>query len=316
MIRRVELSVSWCENGMNPIVGIGEILWDIYPDGRMVAGGAPFNFAFHCHQLGHPAVIVSRVGADDLGSALRAQVRTLGLSDEYIQTDPEHPTGTVRVTLGANAVPRYTIAENVAWDHIEWDDPLAELGGRAAAICFGTLAWRIQYTPLDRMIAAHRESTTPPCVVFDVNIRQHYYSADILETGVRGCTMVKLSEEDNNELVARFPTRPRDPFLMARSLSMHPKEQYAVVITRGPGGCAIESREGTFSEPGVPATVVDTVGAGDAFTAAMVCLHLEAKPLRECARFATHYAARVCEFAGATPRIDRTEVERCMGLHA
>src|SRR5215203_143285 len=84
---------------MNPIVGIGEVLWDVYPDGRKVAGGAPFNFAFHCHQLGHPAVIVSRVGDDDLGRELRERVRELGLSDEYIQTDDEHPTGTVRGTL-------------------------------------------------------------------------------------------------------------------------------------------------------------------------------------------------------------------------
>ena len=83
---------------MNPIVGIGEVLWDVYPDGRKVAGGAPFNFAFHCHQLGHPAVIVSRVGNDDLGRELRDRVRELGLSDEYIQTDREHPTGTVQVT--------------------------------------------------------------------------------------------------------------------------------------------------------------------------------------------------------------------------
>src|SRR6266702_1884979 len=101
---------------MNPIVGIGELLWDIYPDGRKVAGGAPFNFTFHCHQLGHSAVIVSRVGDDDLGRELREEVRRLGLSDEYIQLDREHPTGTVKVTLDENKVPSYEITENVAWD--------------------------------------------------------------------------------------------------------------------------------------------------------------------------------------------------------
>src|SRR5215471_5103115 len=127
---------------MNPIVGIGEILWDVYPDGRKVAGGAPFNFAFHCHQLGHPAVIVSRVGADELGRELRARVSELGLSDEYIQADRDHPTGTVQVTLDASAVPTYTITENVAWDHIAWDEKLADLAGRYEAVCFGTLASR------------------------------------------------------------------------------------------------------------------------------------------------------------------------------
>src|SRR4051812_9475710 len=127
---------------MNPIVGIGEVLWDVYPDGRKVAGGAPFNFAFHCRQLGHPAAIVSRLGDDDLGRELREEVRRLGLSDEYIQTDPDHPTGTVRVTLDENKVPTYTITENVAWDWIEWNQPLADRALRLAAVCFGTLAQR------------------------------------------------------------------------------------------------------------------------------------------------------------------------------
>src|SRR5262249_27280595 len=127
---------------MNPLVGIGGGLWDVYPDGRKVAGGAPFNFAFHCHQLGHPAVIVSRVGDDDLGRELRERVRELGLSDEYIQTDRDHPTGTVQVKLDANAVPTYTITENVAWDHIAWDEKLEELSARAGTVCFGSLACR------------------------------------------------------------------------------------------------------------------------------------------------------------------------------
>src|SRR5438046_1403374 len=131
---------------MNPIVGIGEVLWDVYPDGRKVAGGAPFNFAFHCHQLGHPAVIVSRVGDDDLGRELRDRVRVLGLSDEYIQTDPDHPTGTVKVTLDANAVPTYAITENVAWDHIAWDAKFESLAKTCRAVCFGTLAARAEHS--------------------------------------------------------------------------------------------------------------------------------------------------------------------------
>ena len=299
---------------MNPIVAIGEVLWDVYPDGRKVAGGAPFNFAFHCHQLGHPSVIVSRVGDDDLGRELRERVRELGLSDEYIQTDHEHPTGTVQVSLDANKVPTYTITENVAWDHIVWEDKLVSLPQACRAVCFGTLAWRKNYEPLDRLISAHRQSAGRPCVVFDVNIRQHYYEAGILDAGAERCTLLKMSEEDNDALVAHYYTRPSDPFEMARCLSEQPQEKYAVVVTSGSTGCAVEGPEGKFSEPGVPARVVDTVGAGDAFTAAMVCLHLEGRPLRECARFANHYAARVCEQPIGTPRISRAEVERAAGL--
>src|SRR3954452_15176255 len=103
---------------MTPIVGIGEVLWDVFPDGRKVAGGAPFNFAFHCKQLGHEAVIVSRVGDDELGRELRAEVRSLGLTDDFIQTDYEHPTGTVRVTVDEQGQPSYEIVDDVAWDYI------------------------------------------------------------------------------------------------------------------------------------------------------------------------------------------------------
>src|SRR3954464_2900118 len=101
---------------MNPIVGTGELLWDVSPDGRKVAGGAPFNFAFHCCQLGHDAVIVSRVGDDELGRELREEGKRLGLGHEFIQTDRDHPTGTVRVAVDAAGQPTYTITEVVAWD--------------------------------------------------------------------------------------------------------------------------------------------------------------------------------------------------------
>src|SRR5947208_14928104 len=104
---------------MKPIVGIGELLWDIFPDGRKVAGGAPFNFAFHCHQLGHEAVIVSRVGDDDLGRELREEVKRRGMTDEFVQKDFEHLTGKVRVTSDANGQPKYEIVDGVAGDFLE-----------------------------------------------------------------------------------------------------------------------------------------------------------------------------------------------------
>src|SRR5262249_38230182 len=120
-----------------PIVAIGEVLWDLLPSGPR-AGGAPFNFAFQCQQLGHPALIVSRVGNDQLGNNLRSEIRRLGMSDEYIQTDREHPTGTVNVAIH-DGQPTYSIAEDVAWDFLEWEPQLDNLAKRARAICFGTL---------------------------------------------------------------------------------------------------------------------------------------------------------------------------------
>ncbi len=284
------------------IVGIGDLLWDIFPDGRKVAGGAPFNFAFHCHQLGHPATIVSRVGDDDLGRELREEVRRLGLDDEYVQTDREHPTGTVRVTVGGNGQPSYEIVEGAAWDFLE-----AESVPGVAAVCFGTLGQRssVSAVAIQSFVAA------APLRVFDVNLRQNFYSRESLERSLAAAEIVKVSEEEwplVSELIE--VDDPRGLFERASGRLKF------VAITRGAGGSsfAFADSRNDFSIPGVPAMPIDTVGAGDAFTAAMVCLHLEGKPLRECARFANRYAARVCEHRGGTPRIDRREIESLAAL--
>lgn len=288
---------------MTPIVGIGELLWDIYPDGRKVAGGAPFNFAFHCHQLGHEAVIVSRVGDDDLGRELRQEVKRLGLSDAFIQTDRDHPTGTVTVTLDVNKVPTYTINENVAWDYIGSEGPCLDEGvaNDVRAVCYGTLALR---SPASRFsILGLIESVPYALRVFDVNIRKpHVPSEEVLHECVDLANWIKASDEDLAVVGRRMESNEDDP------LRIH-------IVTRGRQGFEVRTEidaTAVLQEPAVPARVVDTVGAGDAFTAAMVCLHLEGKPLRECARFANRYAARVCEHQGATPRIDRAEVEAAL----
>jgi fructokinase len=291
---------------MNPIVGIGELLWDVFPDGRKVAGGAPFNFAFHCRQLGHDAVIVSRVGDDELGRELRAEVRRLGLSDEFIQTDYEHPTGTVRVTVDEQGQPAYAITEDVAWDYIREEPRHNVLAEFAVAACFGTLAQRADVSADG--IRAFLSSMGTKLRVFDVNLRPtRYRPAGVRSHGNRA-SWVKVNEDEFEQLVrATREGGPHQSFWIAANLL-----NKVVIVTRGPAGCEVyaEYPHGhRFTESGVPVRVVDTVGAGDAFTAAMVCLHLEGRPLRDCARFANHYAARVCEHRGATPTIDRAEVE-------
>jgi fructokinase len=304
------------------IVGIGEVLWDIYPDGTKVAGGAPFNFAFHCKQLGHGAAIVSRVGNDDLGRQLREEVRRLGLSDELIQTDRDHPTGRVDVSLDSNKVPTYTIAENVAWDHIEWDDRIESLAEKTQAVCFGSLLQRTG-TPmaLYRLVDAVR-SGPRGLVVFDVNLRGSFYSRESLNWGFSVSNWRKLNSEEL-EVVASLFEWGGISAEESLAYSLDVKSQTGLaILTRGDGGCLVHRRwklddagetffkDETLTESGVPARVVDTVGAGDAFTAAMVCLHLEKRPLAECIRFANHYAARVCEHRGGTPSVDRAEVEK------
>ena len=300
---------------MNPIVGIGEVLWDVYPDGRRVAGGAPFNFAFHCRQLGHPAVIVSRVGDDDLGRELRERVRELGLSDDYIQTDREHPTGTVEVTLDASAVPTYTITENVAWDYIAWDEKIAALARQSRGVCFGTLGQRGEES--SSAIVGFIQQAGYDCGgayrILDVNLRQHFYSRDLVRNCLYRAPVVKFGEDELRTVcdLLKLPgtttgERVRSVFRFSSA------ETRFVYVTRGADGAEAYSER----EPKpvralpVPSKVVDTVGAGDAFTAAVMCLLIEGRPMDEQLRFANHYAARVCEQPGGTPRIDRREVGR------
>ncbi len=293
---------------MNPIVGIGEVLWDVYPDGRKVAGGAPFNFAFHCHQLGHPAAIVSRVGADDLGRELRERVRELGLSDEYIQTDHDHPTGTVQVTLDASAVPSYQITENVAWDHIAWEEKLEGLARSCRAVCFGTLASRAERSraTLQKFISPWERGVDPLLIVYDINLRSTGLP-DFVNWGIGNSDWIKVNQDE----LARIGNWCGDITATVRDTF---SETQVVIVTCGERGCFVIESTHIVEQSGVPTRVADTVGAGDAFTAAMVCLHLEGKSLRDCARFANHYAARVCEQPGGTPRIDRAEVERAAGI--
>lgn len=308
-----------------PIVGIGELLWDVYPDGRKVAGGAPFNFAFHCHQLGHEAVVVSRVGDDDRGRELRNEVKRLGLSDEYIQTDRDHPTGTVTVSLDANKVPTYTINENVAWDYIEWNELLVKLAKNAAAVCFGTLAQRADTSrqTIEKFIRCANSGIR----VFDVNLRSRLTLEQLIriETTREHIEWLKVNEDELRTLLLKAVTDCDFP-PPEKPINSHNRKESLLrlwfdpgsdvrkvgILTRGSKSTAVHDWQRTEWIPAVPTNVVDTVGAGDAFTAAMVCLHLEGKPLRECARFANRYAARVCEHQGATPCIDRAEVEAAL----
>lgn len=297
------------------ILGVGELLWDVFPDGTKVAGGAPFNFAFHCQQLGHLAAVVSRVGDDDLGRELREEVRRLGLSDEFIQTDCEHPTGTVQVTVDAHGQPRYKIVENVAWDHLTTEPRLTVLAGLARAVCFGTLGFR-GYSDATWKLLGDASSALR---VFDVNLRQENIPADLLPRVAGGrADWVKLNDHEVIAVAEVLGLPFADSSSAACALVRRLMHEKLVLVTRGRDGCELvggEIGERSLIEPGVAARVVDTIGAGDAFTAAMVCLHLEGRPLRECSRFAVHYAARVCEHRGATPVIDRAEVERAAFGH-
>ena len=276
-----------------PIIGLGEVLWDLLPSGPR-AGGAPFNFAFHCHQLGHPAVIVSRVGDDELGHSLRAEVRRLGMSDEFIQVDAEHPTGTVPVRVAADGQPTYAIAENVAWDFLEWRDDFLPLIRSARAVSFGTLAQRnvASRKTIQHFLASFSEGQIRLC---DLNLRPPFVEQNVLDGALEMADWLKLNEDEAAEI--RADGQKCDRFELK-------------CITRGSRGCEITFRGERVAVPGLPVRVADTVGAGDAFTAGLLTQLIEGKALAEAARFANALAALVASQPGGTPVIDRAEVER------
>jgi fructokinase len=282
-----------------PIVGIGEILWDLLPDGPQL-GGAPFNFTFHCHQLGWPAVMVSRIGNDERGQQIRTRLAELGLSGDYLQSDGKHPTGTVSVRL-VDGQPSYTIHEDVAWDFLDFDPPLKGLMASAAALCFGTLAQRrpASHAAIRDALRAAKGAK----IVCDVNLRQTYWSKEVMEESLRASHWVKLN---NVELVRLHGTLPLGPYAEAESAERL-RQRYdleLVCLTRGEKGCLVRTATETIEEPGLPVTVVDTIGAGDAFTAGLVVSVLEGRPLREAVRRANRLAAAVAGARGGTPQID------------
>jgi fructokinase len=287
------------------IVGVGEVLWDLLPSGRQL-GGAPFNFVFHCHQLGHTAVMVSRVGHDDLGREIRSALARRGLSDAFLQDDPDHPTGTVPVTVGEGGQPQFTITENVAFDHLSREPEWDTLFGQAVAVCFGTL---VQRTPACRSavqsaLAGARNALT----ICDINLRQHYYDRSTVEASLRACRWVKLNDDELVTLQKLLQLQGKKPSATLRDL----RRRFGVelgCVTRGEHGCLVQTDDEEIVVPGRPVEVVDTVGAGDAFTAGLLVTTLEGRPLGEAATFANRLAGRVAASAGGTPVIDRAGVE-------
>lgn len=297
------------------IIGVGEVLWDIFPDGRKVAGGAPFNFAFHCRQLGHEAAIVSRVGDDALGMELRERVRQLGLSDEHIQTDRALPTGTVRVSVDAAGQPAYSIDMPAAWGNLEWSRGLASLTRSALALCHGTLALRGKQSRkvIDKM--ALRVHQHQGLTIYDVNLRGRF-APEPDERAAFWSRWLKVNEDELGALKKCVGENIDDGVSVADERHLlallnedMSREDTVLIVTRGADGAEVFGRDFHHKEQALAVNVMDTVGAGDAFTAAMVCLELEGRPVRECLRFAIHYASRVCEHQGATPQIARQEVE-------
>jgi fructokinase len=290
-----------------PIVGLGELLWDLLPEGPQ-PGGAPFNFVFHCHQLGHRAVIVSRVGDDDLGHRLRAEINDRRLADEFVQTDSQHATGTVQVQINQSGQPGYTIAEDVAYDFLEWHPSLDELARSARAVCFGILAQRCARSraTIQRFVQTAKQRADVVSV-FDINLRQHYGTRDRIEEMLRLADWIKLNEQELLILRRWFALRGSDAAALEQLCAIAPIR--LACLTRGDRGCFLWTQDGDIDFPGIRVPVADTVGAGDAFTAGLLTQIVEGRTLRQATDFANRFAALVASRRGGTPTISRAEVE-------
>jgi fructokinase len=279
------------------IVGLGEVLWDVFPEGPRF-GGAPANFACHAAMLGAEAVMVSQVGDDELGQRAIASLRGHGVNTDHIGRSGDSPTGTVQVELDEAGKPRFEIRERVAWDSIPWSDDLEALAARADAVCFGTLAQRGETSR--RTIRRFLEATGPDCLrIFDVNLRQQFYDPHVVLDSLRLADALKLNDEELPLVASMCGVAGDDLDVMAEL-----RERYGLrllALTRGAHGAVLLSGAAASQCQGPPVQVKDTVGAGDSFTAAMVFGWLQGRDLDAICRHACRVAAFVCSQPGATP---------------
>lgn len=279
------------------IVAIGEILWDLFPDGK-VLGGAPANFAFHAHALGAEARLISRIGDDEAGHEIMADLRSRAMPTGTIQVDASARTGLVTVEVGPGGHPQYTIHQNVAWDYIEANATALEAVRNADAICFGTLAQRTKFVraTVEALLAASRPEALR---IFDINLRPPYVEAEVIAESLSVANVLKLNEQELPVLADLFRlSGDVDEQLAALAQRFSLK---LIALTRGGDGSILLAEGKLVEQVALPTTVRDTVGAGDSFTAAVACGLLRRWPLEEICQRASAIAAYVCSHAGATP---------------
>jgi fructokinase len=285
------------------VVGLGEVLWDLLLTGTQL-GGAPANFAYHAHALGAHTQVITRVGKDDDGREIIRRFREMGLPEAGVQIDETAPTGTAKVELSDNGLAHFTVQQNVAWDHIAATEKALAAAREANAICFGSLAQRCERSrsAIQQLVAA---SPGQALRVFDVNLRQQFYSRSVVEESLQLANVVKLND-DELPVLATMSNLTGSTEKQIEDLA----DRFGlrlVALTRGANGSLLyqdleEAGHTRWSDcPSRPVKVVDTVGAGDSFTAALVLGLLHKMDLDEINTLANEVARYVCSQAGATP---------------
>jgi fructokinase len=281
------------------IVAIGEVLWDLLPDGKQL-GGAPANFTYHAHALGADARLISCIGSDELGREILDRFGILDLPTSNLKELPGTPTGTVSVELARNGNPEYTIHEHVAWDQLRADQVALNLVRAADAVCFGSLAQRTvpAQAEVKKLVAA---ASAQALRIFDVNLRPPHVSREVIDQSLRLANVLKLNDHELEVVADFFGLPARTPARMEALARRYDLDVMA--LTRGEHGSLLW-RAGNWSDlPGMRVVVRDSIGAGDAFTATLALGLLRELPLEQINRLANEVAAYVCSQPGGTPRL-------------
>lgn len=303
----------------NYIVGLGETLFDCLPEGKKL-GGAPANFAYHASQFGLNGMALSAIGDDEDGREIISELKAHNLN--YHLETVSQPTGTVQVTLSGDGIPQYDICLGVAYDNIPWTPAIEEIARNTRAVCFGSLAQR---TAVSREMIYRFLDTMPELgtfKVFDINLRQNWYSRELIDQSLRRCNVLKINDEEIIkvsqllDLGAIEGINPSEQLL----LPVHFEDQirdliriydlHMVVLTCGAFGSYVVTRDELSFLPTPKVQVADTVGAGDSFTAAFCASILSGKSIREAHQMGVDVSAYVCTQQGAMPEYPQDLIDR------
>ena len=294
------------------IVGLGEILWDVYPDEKHL-GGATSNVAFHAGNLGEEPIVVSRIGSDPPGDALLGEMESRGYLTAYIQRDSVKPTGSVRIDLDEKGVPSFICGEDEAFDYLQWTTDLAHLASQADAVFFGILAQRL---PVSRQtIQSFLNAADRALKIFDPNLREipeDFFP--VLEASFQKADILKLNE-DEEQMLGQFYRKEalsRKEFLVWLLEKFHLK---AVCLTLGERGAFCQTERESVYSPGYSILPVDTTGSGDAFIAALVVQWLRKKTLLQVLDFANAVGAFVATQKGAVPKYSTADIQEFLKSH-
>ena len=293
------------------MVGLGELLWDLLPSGK-VLGGAPANFAHMAQVLGSEGIVASRVGNDQLGLEARRTIQERGMEVSFLQSDRLHKTGTASVLLDAAGQPQFLIDESVAWDYLEWTASWQELSARADVICFGSLAQRspASAATIERFLQS--ASANALCIC-DANLRDPFYSVETLHRSFQFADVLKLNDTELIRVAALLGVHGEGEEELAASV-LRKFDLELVCVTKGARGSLLVARAEVVRHGGLSVEVADAIGAGDAFTACVAHYFVQGRPLKQISDAANSFAAWVATQVGATPIISRERLEEILNF--